>query len=100
MCLLNSMYKKKKETLMKFDSTKKNCLRAWHLCSCGISLFFKTLTLAFITWWKHKFFYYLGYNFATLRLRTVQAGSLTVPRKFFDRGKRAPLVSVIIIKES
>ena len=34
------------------------------------------------------------------RSLTVQAGSFTVPRKFFDSGNSAPLMSVIIIKES
>lgn len=31
---------------------------------------------------------------------TIHAGSLTVPRKFFDKGNRAPFTSVIMTSES
>jgi len=104
MCLLSNIYKNKRNTLEILTELKTpvielgTCILVAFLCCCPSKI--PLLLSHVLTETSAAFFYYLGYNWTTHRLLTVQAGSLTVPRKFFDRGKSAPLVSVIIIKES
>jgi len=108
---LNSYYAfckivvKRKHSTWNFDRTQKSvCKHGTYniLCSLGFSSSPKLPLLLLLLNRNNSsaFFYFLEYNWTTHRLLTVQAGSFTVPRKFFDRGKSAPLLSVIIIKES